>query len=209
MTTSSNNKEIPSTVSVANLQNCNIELQNIIERQSKELAESRLRHGELQPKLKEYEEKFAYADDKIASLSKELLSHMDAHKRLQRDLKDALALKDEQEQRLSSLEQRYINLQRECSSLADLNNRLETELAIRENSLKHGEERNRNLQSKLEAFEQKYEQLLKKSQSGATNEESSDSMMAKNTGTTSWKRGGGVLIPIFRRCFAGKCAHLR
>lgn len=83
---------------------------------------------------------------------------------MQRDLKDTLALKEDQEQRIGSLEQRYVNLQRECSSLTDLNNRLETELAIRENSLKHAEERYRNLQSKLESCEQKYEQLLKKSQ---------------------------------------------
>jgi chromosome segregation ATPase len=129
------------------------------------LTESRIRLGELQHKLKEYEEKFVYSDDKMSNLSKELLGTIDSNKKIQRDLKEALALKDEQEQRISSLEQRYINLQRECSSLNDMNNRLETELAIRENSLKHGEERYRNLQAKLETFEQKYEQLHKRSQS--------------------------------------------
>ena len=45
--------------------------------------------------------------------------------------------KEELEQRISNLEQKYLILQRECSSLNDLNNRLETELAIRENSMKH------------------------------------------------------------------------
>ena len=73
--------------------------------------------------------------------------------------------KDEQEQRQTALEQRYVNLQRECSSLTDMNNRLETELAIKENSLKHVEERLRGAQAKLENSEQKCEQLVKKSQS--------------------------------------------
>ena len=121
-----------------------------------------------------------YSDEKMSNLSKELLANIEANKKIQRDLKEALTLKDEQEQRISSLEQRYINLQRECSSLNDLNNRLETELAIRENSLKHGEERYRNLQSKLESFEQKYEQLLKKSQSGNVNGSAENDLMPKN-----------------------------
>jgi chromosome segregation ATPase len=136
----------------------------VLEKQTKELAESRVRLSELQLKLKDWEEKHHFSDEKITNLSKELISHIEAGKKVQRDLKDTLALKDDQEQRIGSLEQRYVNLQRECSSLTDLNNRLETELAIRENSLKHAEERHRNLQAKLESCEQKYEQLLKKSQ---------------------------------------------
>ena len=59
------------------------------------------------------------------------------NKKYQRDLKENLAQKEDQEQRISTLEQRYVNLQRECSSLHDLNNRLETELAIKDNSYKH------------------------------------------------------------------------
>jgi len=177
-------KEISS--SMTNLQHRNIELQTVIERQSKELTESRIRLGELQAKLKDYEEKFVYSDDKMSNLSKELLGTIDSNKKIQRDLKEALALKDEQEQRISSLEQRYINLQRECSSLNDMNNRLETELAIRENSLKHGEERYRNLQAKLETFEQKYEQLHKRSQSSnvmsnnSTDNNNTSDLMPKN-----------------------------
>ena len=157
----------------------NLELQALIEKQSKELTESRMRLNELQLKLNDYEEKYIYSDDKASTLSKDLVANMDANKKLQRDLKEALMHKDEQEQRISSLEQRYINLQRECSSLNDMNNRLETELAIRENSLKHGDERYRNLQSKLETFEQKYDQLLKKSQSGNLSNLDND-LMPKN-----------------------------
>lgn len=117
--------------------NRTIELQAILERQSKELAESRHRLTEFQMKSKEWEEKYFNSEDKYTNLTKELMISMDTNKKLQRDYKDIMQLKEEQEQRINSLEQRYINLQRECSSLTDLNNRLETELAIRENSLKH------------------------------------------------------------------------
>ena len=73
----------------------------------------------------------------MSMTNRELSTTVDANKKLQRELKECALQKEEVEQRVSSLEQRYVNLQRECSSLSDLNNRLETELAIRENSLKH------------------------------------------------------------------------
>ncbi|CAF0713100.1 unnamed protein product [Brachionus calyciflorus] len=112
--------------------------ENILEKQTIELAECRV-------KLKEYEEKFMYTEDKVTHLN-------DFNKKIQKE-------KDELDQRVNNLEQKYVNLQRDCSSLSDLNNRLETELAIRENSLKHSEERFKNLQAKLEATEQKMEQI--------------------------------------------------
>ncbi len=88
-------------------------------------------------RLKEYEERHISSDDKLLSATKELSVSSETNKKLQRDLKDAILQKEELEQRVSNIEQRYANLQRECSSLNDLNNRLETELSIRENSLKH------------------------------------------------------------------------
>ena len=117
--------------------NRTVELQAILERQSKELNESRHRLNEFQAKAKEWEEKYFNTEEKYSNLSKDLLNSMDTNKKLQRDYKEIIQQKDEQEQRINNLEQRYINLQRECSSLTDLNNRLETEIAIRENSLKH------------------------------------------------------------------------
>lgn len=114
-----------------------MELQNVLERQSKELAEARHKLSEFQAKAKDWEEKYLHADDKFVILTKEVTNTSDTNRKLQRDLKDILTQKEEQEQRITSLEQRYVNLQRECSSLTDMNNRLETELAIKENSLKH------------------------------------------------------------------------
>jgi len=142
-----------------------VELQNVLERQSKELAEARHRLGEFQAKAKDWEEKYVHCDDKLVSVSREAASTGESNRKLQRDLKDILGQKEEQEQRVTALEQRCVNLQRECSSLTDMNNRLETEVAIRENSLKHVEERLRSAQAKLESSEQKCDLLVKKSQS--------------------------------------------
>ena len=141
-----------------------VELQLTIDRLNKEIGELRLKSSECMLKSKEWEDKYHSSEEKYLALSKETVSNSEAARRFQRDLKEAIAQKEDQEQRISTLEQRYVNLQRECSSLTDLNSRLETELAIRENSLKHAEERFKNIQNKLEASEQKYEQLLKKTQ---------------------------------------------
>ena len=93
--------------------------------------------NDTQTKLKEYEDKLRSSEEKSFNVSKELLVSQEQNKKYQRDLKENLAQKDDQEQRISTLEQRYVSLQRECSSLHDLNNRLETELAIKENTYKH------------------------------------------------------------------------
>lgn len=126
-----------SQVDQAALINRQMELQNVLERQSKELAEARHKLGEFQSKSKEWEEKYLHTDDKLVIMNKEAASANELIRKLQRDLKDVFGQKDEQEQRITVLEQRYVNLQRECSALTDMNNRLETELAIKENSLKH------------------------------------------------------------------------
>lgn len=48
----------------------------------------------------------------------------------------SVAQKEDQEERIATLEKRYINAQRESTSLHDLNDKLETELALKESQLK-------------------------------------------------------------------------
>jgi chromosome segregation ATPase len=117
--------------------NLSIELQNVLEKQSKELAESRVRLGELQNKLKDFEERNHTLDEKYTNLHRDYLNSIETNRKLQLGQKEMLVQREEHERRLSNLEQRYIQSQRECSTLSDMNNRLETELAIKENSLKH------------------------------------------------------------------------
>ena len=168
---------IPTTTNTDNMPASSsrlVELQLTIDRLTKDMSDLRLKSNEYLLKSKEWEDKYHGTEEKCLTLSKESLNNAEAARRYQRDLKEAIAQKEDQEQRISTLEQRYVNLQRECSSLTDLNSRLETELAIRENSLKHAEERFKNIQNKLETSEQKYEQLLKKSQFSAGSGSSMD-----------------------------------
>ena len=80
------------------------------------------------------EEKLRQCEDKNFNVNKDLMVSQELSKKYQRDLKETISQKDDQEQRISTLEQRYVNSQRECSSLHDVNSRLETDLAIKENS---------------------------------------------------------------------------
>ena len=47
-----------------------------------------------------------------------------------------IAQKEDQEERIATLEKRYLNAQRESTSLHDLNDKLESELAMKENQVK-------------------------------------------------------------------------
>ena len=48
----------------------------------------------------------------------------------------SLAQREDQEERIATLEKRYLNAQRESTSLHDLNDKLESELANKESQLK-------------------------------------------------------------------------
>lgn len=48
----------------------------------------------------------------------------------------SIAQREDQEERIATLEKRYLNAQRESTSLHDLNDKLESELAMKEGHLK-------------------------------------------------------------------------
>lgn len=56
--------------------------------------------------------------------------------KLQRDLRENVAQKEDQEERIATLEKRYLNAQRESTSLHDLNEKLEQELQHKKAQLK-------------------------------------------------------------------------
>lgn len=56
--------------------------------------------------------------------------------KLQRDLQENVAQKEDQEERIATLEKRYLNAQRESTSLHDLNEKLEQELQHKKAQLK-------------------------------------------------------------------------
>lgn len=60
----------------------------------------------------------------------------EANNKLQRDLRENVAQKEDQEERIATLEKRYLNAQRESTSVHDLNEKLEQELKHKEDQLK-------------------------------------------------------------------------
>ncbi|GBN67328.1 hypothetical protein AVEN_218223-1, partial [Araneus ventricosus] len=82
------------------------------------------------------------------------------------------AQKEDQEERITTLEKRYLNAQRESTTLHDLNAKLEEELANKEAHLKLSEEKIKALQERLELAEQKLAQFSNRSESpnGANDE---------------------------------------
>jgi len=66
-----------------------------------------------------------------------------AQARLQRDLQEKSAQNQDQEERIATLEKRYLNAQRESTSLRDLNERLEQELRNKDAQLKVNDARRR------------------------------------------------------------------
>lgn len=132
-----------------------VELQETINKQAADLGIARSKISELSSKISEIE-------DSLQVSQKELMKSQEQNARLQRDLKENNAQKEDQEERIATLEKRYLNAQRESTSLHDLNDKLESELANKEAQLKMAEERCRTLHEKLEMAEQKLAQLSRK-----------------------------------------------
>ncbi|XP_025066946.1 liprin-alpha-4 isoform X2 [Alligator sinensis] len=76
----------------------------------------------------------------------------------------ALAQKDDMEERITTLEKRYLAAQREATSIHDLNDKLESELANKESLHRQCEEKARHLQELLELAEQKLQQTMRKAE---------------------------------------------
>ena len=134
-----------------------IELQDTVEKQNSELTATRTKLLELTNKCTELEES-------LTTTQKDLIKSQEQVVKLQRDLRESLAQREDQEERIATLEKRYLNAQRESTSLHDLNDKLESELATKESQLKSTEEKVRSTQEKFELAEQKLQQSLKKAE---------------------------------------------
>ncbi|TRY95466.1 hypothetical protein DNTS_000438 [Danionella cerebrum] len=84
--------------------------------------------------------------------------------RLQRDLKESLAQKEDMEERITTLEKRYLSAQREATSLHDQTDKLENQIAHKDSLLAQLEDRGRQLQERLDLAEQKLQQTLRKAE---------------------------------------------
>ncbi|XP_030844909.1 liprin-alpha-2 isoform X4 [Strongylocentrotus purpuratus] len=134
-----------------------IELRDTLEKQNHELGQAKIRVTDANIRVAELEESLAMAQ-------KEMLKAQEMAAKYQRDAKEAMAQKEDMEERIATLEKRYLNAQRETTSLHDLNDKLEAELASREADVKQCEDKQRGMQERLDASEQRLSQSLSKAE---------------------------------------------
>ncbi|KAM8982799.1 LOW QUALITY PROTEIN: liprin-alpha-3-like, partial [Ara ararauna] len=106
----------------------------------------------------------ARLQEEAAAAQRELGRAQEGGAKLQRDLKEALAQREDMEQRIATLEKRYLSAQREATSLHDANDRLENELASKDSLYRQSEEKGRQLQEWLEDAKAKLQQTLQKAE---------------------------------------------
>ncbi|XP_069821304.1 liprin-alpha-1 isoform X3 [Dendropsophus ebraccatus] len=134
-----------------------MELQDVIEKQSKEQSQMKERLAILSNRVTELEED-------LDTARKDLIKSEEMNTKLQRDVREAMAQKEDMEERITTLEKRYLAAQREATSVHDLNDKLENEIANKESVLRQSEEKNRQLQERLELAEQKLQQTIRKAE---------------------------------------------
>nr|XP_023422914.1 liprin-alpha-4 isoform X2 [Cavia porcellus] len=133
------------------------ELQELLEKQNFELSQARERLVTLTAAVTELEED-------LGTARRDLIKSEELSSKHQRDLREALAQKEDMEERITTLEKRYLAAQREATSIHDLNDKLENELANKESLHRQCEEKARHLQELLEVAEQKLQQTMRKAE---------------------------------------------
>ncbi|XP_074706705.1 liprin-alpha-4 isoform X4 [Strix aluco] len=134
-----------------------VELQELLEKQNFEVVQAKERISALAASVTELEED-------LGTARKDLIKSEEMSSKYQRDLREALAQKEDMEERITTLEKRYLAAQREATSIHDLNDKLESELANKESLHRQCEEKARHLQELLELAEQKLQQTMRKAE---------------------------------------------
>ncbi|XP_058859009.1 liprin-alpha-1-like isoform X5 [Acipenser ruthenus] len=134
-----------------------MELQEIIDRQTKDLGQMKERLAALSSRVTELEED-------LDTARKDLIKSEEMNTKYQRDIREAMAQKEDMEERITTLEKRYLAAQRESTSVHEFNDKLENEIANKESMFRQSEEKNRQIQERLELAEQKLQQTLRKAE---------------------------------------------
>ncbi|XP_021431096.2 liprin-alpha-3 isoform X3 [Oncorhynchus mykiss] len=103
-------------------------------------------------------------EEQLAAARREVTKSEEANQKLQRDVKEALCQREDMEERITTLERRYLSAQREATSLHDIKDKLENELASKESLHRQSEEKNRQFQERLEDAKQKLQQTLQRAE---------------------------------------------
>lgn len=146
----------------------NEDMTNLIESQTTELQSARSKISELSTRLRELED--------ALSASEELQNRVQEEKlKLMENLRENISQKEDQEERISTLEKRYVHAQRESTSLHDAIEKLKHELASREGQIKLYEEKINAMIEKLDLAEQRLSQIeFEKKQEAMIREASED-----------------------------------
>ncbi|KAJ0000953.1 hypothetical protein NQD34_005973 [Periophthalmus magnuspinnatus] len=128
-----------------------------IERQRSEL-------GQLKERLALMCRQVGEIEEQLTSARRELARSEEANQKLQRDVKEALCQREDMEERITTLERRYLAAQREATSLHDIKDKLENELASKDSLYRQSEEKNRQLQERLDDAKQKLQQTLQRAE---------------------------------------------
>ncbi|KAL3977175.1 vomeronasal 2 receptor [Sarotherodon galilaeus] len=124
-----------------------VELQDLLEKQNYELAQMKERMSSLSSRVSEVEQE-------LETARKDLIKSEEMNNKYQRDIKEAMCQKEDMEERIVT----------EATSVHDINDKLENELANKEAFLRQMEEKNRQLQERLELAEQKLQQTMRKAE---------------------------------------------
>ncbi|XP_078273493.1 liprin-alpha-2 isoform X2 [Rhinoraja longicauda] len=134
-----------------------MELQDLLEKQNFEMTQTKERLAALSGQ-------FSDVEQDLETSRKDLIKSEEMSTKYQRDIREVIAQKEDMEERITTLEKRYLNVQRESTSVHDINDKLENELANKDDFFRQLEEKNRQLQERLELAEQKLQQTMKRAE---------------------------------------------
>uniref|UniRef100_A0A3P8X0N5 PTPRF interacting protein alpha 3 n=1 Tax=Cynoglossus semilaevis TaxID=244447 RepID=A0A3P8X0N5_CYNSE len=129
-----------------------------------EIERQRLELGQLKERLALMCRQVGEIEEQLTSARRELARSEEANQKLQRDVKEALCQREDMEERITTLERRYLSAQREATSLHDIKDKLENELASKESLYRQSEEKNRQFQERLDDAKQKLQQTLQRAE---------------------------------------------
>ncbi|ESO10659.1 hypothetical protein HELRODRAFT_190127 [Helobdella robusta] len=127
-TTSSAQQQKPPATSTAE-KDLPPEVQDTLVKLSTDLVSTRNKMAEQLIRIGELEEL-------LSTAQKDLMRSQEMSAKLQRDIRESVAQKEDQESRIATLEKRYLNVQRESSCLVDVNNKLESEVVTKDSLIK-------------------------------------------------------------------------
>uniref|UniRef100_A0A671SAJ7 Liprin-alpha-3-like n=1 Tax=Sinocyclocheilus anshuiensis TaxID=1608454 RepID=A0A671SAJ7_9TELE len=138
---------------------------DIIDRQRDgEIERQRAELSQLKERLALMCRQVSVIEEQLTTARRELTKSEEANQKLQRDVKEALCQREDMEERITTLERRYLSAQREATSLHDIKDKLENELASKESLYRQSEEKNRQLQERLDDAKQKLQQTLQRAE---------------------------------------------